>query len=280
MNELKVRRIVIACDAACDIRVAVGEAAALAGRWNAALHGIFLEDENLYRLAALPFGRQATLSPAVSESFSGPDLEKLSSALGAAMRQALAEAAALRGLEWSFGVIRDLPSVAALAGIEADILVVDAATRPFSGSWRPRSSWDALTEEYAGTILIRRETRTRRGTVLVLLDERAGHERALAAGLVMADPEDKIAVLVRDGSQSDIDSVKQIAERLAAPLRRNIRSEAAPVDMSALLRQLDRIKPALIVLDGGDADRHAIHDLLAGTRCDVLLVRRDLILSH
>lgn len=274
MNELTVRRIAVACDAACDMRVAVEAAAALAGRWNAALHGVFLEDENLYRLAALPFGRQVTLSRALFESFSGPDLEELSSAMGAAMRRALAEAAAQRGLEWSFGVVRDLPTVAALAGIEADILVVEATTRPFSGSWRPRSLWDILSEEYARTVLIRRETRAAGpGTVLVLLNKQADHQKTLGSGLAMASPVDEFVVLVRDGSQSDVESVKQIAERLAAAHRRNVRLGAAPADTSALLREVDRLKPGLMVLDAGDADGKAIRDLLAGTRCDVLLVR-------
>jgi nucleotide-binding universal stress UspA family protein len=272
MNEPKVRRIAVACDAACDISMAVEEAAALAGRLNATLHGVFFEDENLYRLAALPFGRQMTLSPAVSESFSGADLEKLSSALGAGMRRALAEAAAQRGLEWSFGVVRDLPTVAAFAGIEADILVVEASTRPFSGSWRPRSALNVLAEAYERTILIRRETRTKPGTVVILLSERPDDQKILASGIVMANPEDDIAVLVRDGSQGDVDSVRRIAERLATP-RRPVRTQAAPADMSALLEKIDPLKPVLIVLNGGNADGHAARALLAGTRCDVLLVR-------
>jgi hypothetical protein len=273
MTELTVRRIAVACDAACDIRVAVEAAAALAGRWNAALHGVFLEDENLHRLAALPFGRQVTLSPAVSESFSSQDLDKLSSALGAAMRRTVAEAAAQHGLEWSFGIVRDLPTAAALAGIEADILIVEGATRPFFGSWHPRSAWDTLAEEYGRTVLIRRGARARPGTILILLSKHADHQKALASGFTIAGPEGEIAVLVRDGSQSDVKSAKQIAERLGAAHKRYVPLEPAPADMSALLRQIERRNPALIVIDAGDADGHSVRDLLAGTLCDVLLVR-------
>lgn len=273
MNDPKVRRVAVACDAACDIRVAVGAAAVLAERWNAALHGVFLENENLYRLAGLPFGRQLTLSPAVSETFSGADLEKVSSALSAAMRRAVSEAAAQHGLEWSFGVVRDLPSAAALTEIEADILVVESAPRPFSGSWRPRSPWDALAEECARTTLIRRQKPTRPGAVLILLGEQANRERTLASGLLMAGPEDEITVLVRDGSPDDLDTVKQTAERLTPPQRRTIRLEAAAADQSDLFRQVERLKPVLLVLDAGEADAHAVRAVLANTQCDVLLVR-------
>jgi hypothetical protein len=273
MNELKVRRVAIACDAACDIRVAVGEAAALAGRWNAALHGIFVEDENLYRLAALPFGRQMTLSPAISEDFSGADLEKVSSALGASMRRAVSEAAAQHRLEWSFGVVRDLPSKAALTGIDADFLVVEAAPRAFYGSWRPRSSWYARTQEYSMTTLIRRQKPTKSGTVLVLWSGQADREKTLASGILMAGPEDEITVLVGDGSPDDIASVRRMAEHLASPRKDKIRLETAATDTPSLLQKIDEFKPVLLVVDAGDAAGPAIGDLLENTQYDVLLVR-------
>ncbi len=273
MNEPKVRRVVIACDAACDIRVAVGEAAELAERWNAALHGIFLEDENLFRLAALPFGRQMTLSPAVSESLTGADLEQLWSALSASMRRAISEAAAQHGLQWSFDVVRDIASVAALAEVEADILVVEAAPRPFSGSWRPRSSWEPLNEDYARTTLIRRQKSTRPGTIVVLLGAGADLEKALASGLLMAGPEDEIVALVRNGSADEMGSARQMAERLTARGQRPPRIGTAPAEMSSLLLQIERLKPVLLVVDGGEPAGPALRDLLASTQCDVLLVR-------
>lgn len=273
MADLTVRRIVIACDATCDIRVAVEEAAVLAKRWNAALHGIFLQDENLYRLAGLPFGRQVTLSSAVVETLSAADLDEVSSAQGAAMRRALAEAAARRGLQWSFGVVRDLPTGAALAGVEGDILVVQGAARPFSGSWRPRSSWDSLPEDYARPILIRRESHAGPGIVLMLPGKDDDCHTVLLSGLAMAGPQDEIVILLHEGPPSGADAVKRIAASLDMAQGRKFRLEAAAAEVPALLRQIEQLKPALIVVDAGEADRNAIHDLLAGTRCDVLLLR-------
>jgi hypothetical protein len=265
--EPKFRRVALACDATCDIRVAVGEAAALAGRWNAELHGIFLEDENLYRLASLPFGRQMTLSSAVSETFGHAELETLSSAMSASMRRALSEAAARHGIAWSFGIIRDLPSAAALADVEADLLVVEAEPRAFAGSWHPRSSWDALQAEHARTTLIKRQKQTRPGNVVILMSETPDCEKMLASGLLMAGPEDKIAVLAAKGSD------RQLAERLGASARREVRFEAAPADPVSLLAQLRALAPVLLVVDAQDAGNPVLRDLFASTRCDVLLVR-------
>jgi len=189
------------------------------------------------------------------------------------MRRELSEVAAQRGLEWSFGVVRDLPSSAALAEIEADILVLEATPRPFSGSWRPRSSWDPAAKEYTRTTLIRRQKATGPGTILVLLSGPADREKTLASSLLMAGPGDEIMVLVSGGSLDDIASVKEVAERLAPPHQRNIRLEAAPADEALLFQQVDRLKPVLLVVDSGGAGGPDVRDLLANTQCDVLLVR-------
>ncbi len=273
MAEFALRRIIIACDAASDIRLAVEEGAVLAERWNAALHGVFLEDENLFRLAGLPFGRQVTLSSSVSESLSATDLAALSSALGAGMRRTLAEAAAERGLEWSFGVVRDLPTVAALVGIEGDLLVVQGATRPFSGAWRPRSPWDSLPEDHARTTLIRRKPRTGPGTFLVLPGRREDGDRLLQAGLAIAGPADEVVVLLPEAAASDGAAPARTGEAPAAERRPRIRWAQAPGDQAALLRLIGRLDPALIVIDGGAAGALSVRDLLAGTSCDVLAVR-------
>jgi hypothetical protein len=273
MSEPKVRRVAIACDASCDIRVAVAEAAALARRWNAALHGVFLEDENLFRLAGLPFGRQMTLSPEVTESFSGTDLETVSAALSAAMRRAVSEAAAQHGLEWSFGTLRDLPSAEALAEIEADIVVVDAAPREFAGSWRPPSAWDSLIGGHARTTLIKRQKPTRPGTVLVLIGKSADHEKTLSSGLLMAGPEDTIRVLIARGGPVDVISARQLVERLGPLARREIQFEPAPAEASLLVRRATELAPVLLVADAHEADDPAFRDLLLTTPGDVLLVR-------
>ena len=273
MNKSAIRRIVFACDAACDIGVAVEEAVALAERWNAALHGVFMEDENLQRLAGLPFGRQVTLSSAVSETLSAIDLEKASSAMGAAMRRTLAGAAAQRGLEWSFGIVRNLSAAAALAELEGDILIVQGATRPFSGSWRPRSSLSSLPRPQARTMLICRQRQGEPGTIVVLPGDPGDERRTLLAGLAMAGPRDELTVLVRGGKPSRVEAAERIALSLEPAPKPGIRIEPAPADMPALLRRIDRLKPALIVLETGEEDAHAIRDMLAGTVCNLLVLR-------
>lgn len=274
MSELIIRRVVIACDATCDIQDAVDEAAALAVRWNAALHGVFLEDENLYRLAGLPFGRQVTLPFAASQALDLLEVEKLSMAMGAAMRRMGAEAAAQRGLGWSFDVVRGFPNLAALSEFEGDLLVVQGAARPFIGSWRPRSSWNNMPEDYPRTVLIRREPRSPAGIVVILLEKHEDRERILLSAFAIANPEDEVVMLLREGTDAAVEAAKRIVESLNFVPRRKIRWELAAVDMPEVLLQIGRLEPRLVVVEAGEDEKgQIVHELLAGTRCDVLVVR-------
>jgi hypothetical protein len=216
-----------------------------------------------------------TLSPDVSESLSVDDLERVSSALSAAMRRALEEAATQHGLEWSFAVLRDLPTVTALAQIEADVLVIEATTRPFSGSWRPPSAWSSLAENVPRTTLIRRrmEPRGRREIVMILLGRSTDCERVLASGFSMVRPEDAVTVLVRSESQDDVGAVREVARRLGGGPEQEVRVEMAASESAALLRQIEKVNPAIIVADADDSGILPARELLASTRCDVLLVR-------
>lgn len=281
MPDRPLRRIVVVCDAACDVQVAVNEAAALAARWSAVLHGVFLEDENLYRLAALPFGRQITLSSAVFEGLEAADIAELSAAAGAAMRRALADASARHRLDWSFEMLRDLPSMAALAGIEGDMLVVEGAGRPFSGSWAPRSFWGtlwgSLVEDHGRPMLIRRQPQTGTGDIVVLMDAREDGRKLLLSGLSVAGPTQQIVILVRGGAPADVHAAERMAREQAAATEpeasgRMIKVEAVPADLPALRQRIERLKPDLITLAPGQSDGQIVQELLAGTRCDLLLV--------
>ena len=58
-----IERLVVALDLAAQDMAEIAMAADLAARFGAALEGIFIEDANLFRLAALPVARQNRLPP-------------------------------------------------------------------------------------------------------------------------------------------------------------------------------------------------------------------------
>jgi hypothetical protein len=272
MSEPAIRRVVIACDAACEIGGAVSKAAALAARWRVPMHGIFLENENLFRLAQLPFSRQVTLSfPEVSQSLQPNELADLLSALAATMRRMLAEVAAREGLGWTFAVVRDLPSAAALAATKGDMLVIEASARPFSGSWGPRSLWESVASDCNGIVLLRRDEAAGDRRVALVLRAAAGeHEKILRAGLVLSRPRDQIVILLigepRDGQE---DAVKRHLASQGFPHASLERVTDDPTDIGRRLRGLN---VGLVVIEPLALASTELRAFIADTHCDVLLV--------
>ena len=121
-------RILVACNTTLPGSTALEAAAALAANFQAELAGLFVEDVNLLRLAALPFTRELGLASAAVRPIDVPDVEREYKLHASLVRRALEDAAVTSSLRWSFQVIRGHPLVAALsARREADLLVVGAA---------------------------------------------------------------------------------------------------------------------------------------------------------
>jgi hypothetical protein len=272
MSEPAIRRVVIACDAACEIGGAVSKAAALAARWRVPMHGIFLENENLLRLAELPFSRQVSLSfPEVSQSLQPDELAGLLSALAANMRRVLADVAARAGLGWTFAVVRDLPSVAALAAIKGDILVIEASARPFSGSWGPRSLWESIAGDCNGIVLLRRDEAAGDGRVALVLRAAAGeHERILGTGLMLARPRDQIVILSIGEPESGQEAA--VKRYLASQGFPNASLERVTEDSADIGRRLRGLNVRLVVIEPSALASTELRAVIADTHCDVLLV--------
>jgi len=259
-HEPTFRRVVVACDGACDITIAVGDAAALAARWGAVLHGIYVEDQALRRLAALPFGRQVSLSNlGVSQALSVEEADALSASVGAAMRRSLEEAARRHGVAWSFHRTDDLLSIGTEAEESAELLVLEGTARAFSGTWRARTGLEYRADAHGGTVLIRRRQRPGRGVVVILAGGESQQRKLLAAGAAMASEDEPPLVLAARPDAAALSS--------ASP---KPRIELLPEDSDAALSRIVALDPSVVVVGG---DEELLRRLIAEAHCDVLVVR-------
>jgi hypothetical protein len=118
-------RIVIALDTASLTAPVIETGVALAAGLDAMLDALFVEDEQLLRLAALPFARELGYPSARLRRLDPADVERALRAQVEQVRKQLAATAAALDLEWQLNVVRgDVLRTAFGYANVADILVV------------------------------------------------------------------------------------------------------------------------------------------------------------
>jgi nucleotide-binding universal stress UspA family protein len=133
-REERHERIVVAYDPSPVGSAALDAAVALAASLQAELAGLFVEDVNLLRMAALPFTRELGLTSALARPIEITDIEREFRRHAELTRKALEDAALASSVRWSFQVVRGQPLTVVLsAAEEADLLVVGRTTRAASG---------------------------------------------------------------------------------------------------------------------------------------------------
>jgi len=114
------RRIVVRLGTATRRRE-LEAAASLAGRIDAELVGLFVEDEELLRFAALPFAHEIGSASARRRRLEVPALERAMRAHAADAERALAGTAGRTALRWSFRVVRGTVAAELIAAAAEEI---------------------------------------------------------------------------------------------------------------------------------------------------------------
>ncbi len=119
------RRVLVALDSAASASAILETAAGIAAAQACELTGLFIEDEDLLRLAGLPFAREVQLARAMSRTLAPEQLLQDLRAQAGLARAALARQAALHRLSWSFRVTQGRGEEAILlAAAHGDIIAM------------------------------------------------------------------------------------------------------------------------------------------------------------
>jgi nucleotide-binding universal stress UspA family protein len=205
------RRILVAIDASAASLDALAAAASLAERLGAELEGLFVEDEDLLRFAALPFGEVVRSPGGGRERLDAAAAEAALRALAAHARVALERTASHHRVACSFRVTRGRVVREVLAAAaEADLVVLGAAGHGRSG----RAAVGETARAAAGcarapVLLLARGSRLDGGVAAVDDGTPAG-TRAVAAARQLARPDRPPAVVCPSGG-SDLDVVLALA---------------------------------------------------------------------
>ncbi len=269
-----IERLVVTLDAASENRTAIDTAVRLAARTGAPVHGIFVEDQDLLRLAGLPFACQVTI---------GGGAEKLSSETVALQLRAAAErarhellsAAKRRRVACTFEILRGTNERRVAGTSERDLVIAGAGTRPIAGHFRVEHRRWWSFEGAAGPFLVARGLWTAPGSVVTLLRGRdAAAARVFDMAAQIAAATDSMLAVLCAPALADAAGVEHwIAER-AAMHRVRVRVEAAPAEPAALRERLGQLDCRVIALDSGllEGGDGGLGELVERFSCDMLVV--------
>ncbi|HTT36758.1 MAG TPA: hypothetical protein VMH32_03700 [Burkholderiales bacterium] len=211
-SDTRTRRVLLAFDLRAPFTSSLSAARALVEALGAELSGLFVEDINLLRLAALPFTREVGATSGVSRPIELPDVERVLRLQADAARQALSELAAELAVPWSFRVERgDLVDrvLAEMSETVAAVLVPpvlarkrEAPSGKHSEQRRPAGQrllalWDRSAAGVETVAMTMRLAAVQHATVTLAVVDGEPHPKSLVSLLASAPPGTRVLSLAR-----------------------------------------------------------------------------------
>jgi hypothetical protein len=272
-TEFLFRRIVIACDPVAEYVASIDAAARLAAWSNAALRGLFVQDEALLHLTALPFIRHIGAGGVASGAVDEEALLHQFEAQAARLRAAIEQTAREHALGWSFDVVRGPPSSETLALVEHDLLVITAHSRPFAGEFSLDSRLLAAAFETQRPIFLVRSLAAKKDGI-VALAQAAGPatDRAIAVAAQLAHAGNRrLTVLAAPAADESV--VRARVHAVSGQVAARCRIERIAPSDPGLTRFADDGSTLVVDADPAVNDAAALKDLIARTAADILFLR-------
>jgi len=276
-HELRIRRLLLALDATCSDENCLTIAVELAARLEVDLAGLFVEDVNILRSAALPFVRQFSPLTASSAPFEYDEAERELRRYASKLERQLSAAADQRRVRWTFRVVRGLAArEVSRAALDTDLVAVaETASRALMPSSASRTVREAIRE--AGrTLLLLRPGVKAEGPIVMIYDGSPAADEAVDIALKL---------LVGIDAALEVFLVGESAERatkLAQLLRERAAGHGTPIrihrfasgDFSLVRRALLELNAGFLILptQPGGFTARVVDEITQGLPCPVLFV--------
>jgi hypothetical protein len=268
-----IARIFVALDAAAEPRAAIDTAVRLAASAKVPLHAVFVEDEDLLSLAALPIARQIVPGLGTAQIV-GEEIELQLRASAARVRDLLVIAAQARAIEFSFEIVRgDAKAVLSLAS-ESDLVIAGARARPIAGHFRVEGRWLAAVDHAAGPVLLTHdESNTSGGVVALIHDRTPGSARLLCAAARLAEPTHTHFTVIGPQLLAATKSFHDWVAQQIEPGRVQLQIEAAPAETTGLYRRIAELGCQLLALDAAATEGGGLAEITKRFNCNILLAQ-------
>ncbi|WP_200257414.1 universal stress protein [Halorhodospira neutriphila] len=197
-EQVLIGRVVVLLDASEASMAALEAAIELAARRHAELLALYVEEEELLRCAGYPWSREVGLSGAV-RPLQAEALEERMRARAEAIRSALAQTAAPRGVRHRLQVSRGrLPREALALLAPEDLLVLGKIGYARARGQRVGSSAWAILHEAPGPVMVfeRPLPEARPRGVAVVIDAGASGLQALESAAALLEPDEALTAVI------------------------------------------------------------------------------------
>jgi nucleotide-binding universal stress UspA family protein len=235
--------ILVALQPSPQSSAAMRAAAQLAAQLQAELHGLFVEDDNLYRLCSLPFAPDVGVLSGESRQLDSQAVARQMRALAMSLRQRLGQVADAMQVRWSFQVARGQVADELLAAAE-DALLITLGPRRVALGALPGAVSQAIVQRSARPVVILDNAGRLARPFTVVYTGHPSAERAL-----------DLAVRLAQRTDQPIHVVLHVAEDLAAPISHQLMERLAAQGLSARFTHSDSHRDL----------RHFLGELPAGT---------------
>ena len=275
-TKLAINRILVALNASNESLAAFDDALKLAASLQAEILGLFVEDINLVRLAALPFAREFTSSYAEQRLLNNLRMERALKAQAEELRRKVSKMANGMQVRWSFKVTRGhlLSEVLTAAG-SVDLVIINKS-ETFLGK-RPglKPPLQYMVAQTTRSVVRFSEAATHR-PVITMYDGTKPSEFALEAATRFAKSDAKnLVVIIPAQSREEAEKLqKQAAQWLQKEDQkaRFIRVPDASIDH--LLPVVENENGRLLVLNKNSPNiqDETVQTIIDQVKCPVVLV--------
>jgi len=257
------RRILVALDTSMGSRAALARAAELARRIDAELSGLFIQDENLLQLAALPFARELSASGGAGRALSPDTMERDLARQALLLEKELKAIAVSLDLRWSFRTRRGRVARELLAACAGHELLALGRTGMQPGYRRLGSTARRLLTESDFPVMFIGPARAPAERVLAVFDNSPSAVPVVRRALELTPPEQPLQVLIRATGRAQLSSLEaELADLVGA--RASDIHELVGGDGRALFERIAAIAPTLLVLGQPERFDPAQLEALAG----------------
>jgi K+-sensing histidine kinase KdpD len=255
-----IRSILVALDDACSDHETMETAAHLAADLHAELQGLYIEDVNVLRMAALPFTEEITTASGLARPIDAESMERAMQNKAEHVRRLMERTAARAQIRCSFSVARGrVTQRALLATSEADLVLF--GSRSHAPAVRPP---------------LGARTRSAVRPIVAVVDAAAVSARTLGTAAAVSQRQERGLVVLICGSQRDV--VEQLAGHVRQELADcgvDVHVPLGPIESVAALVQSARAQRAALVLVSRECrllDEVAVQSLLENLDCSIVLV--------